>query len=72
MKFEKKNGFIVGAGAIDGEDMPFTPMGGLFNCLEFAAVVQVVAYRLAVDQGRDLFAPHDHSVMSGYFKSHDE
>jgi glucosamine 6-phosphate synthetase-like amidotransferase/phosphosugar isomerase protein len=72
MKFEKKNGFVVGAGAIDAEDLSFTPAGGLFCCLEFAAVVQVVAYRLAVDQGRDLFAPHDNSVMSGYFKSHDE
>jgi fructoselysine-6-P-deglycase FrlB-like protein len=72
MKFEKKNGFIVGAGTVDGEDLPFTPMGGLFCCLEFASVVQVIAYRLAEEQGRDLFAPHDNSVMGGYFRSHDK
>lgn len=71
MKFEKNNGFIVGMGAVDDRDLSFEPQGGNFSCLEFAAVVQVVSYRLAVDQGRDLFAPHDNSAMFQYFRSHD-
>jgi len=86
MKNEKLNGFLVGAGAettnepsgenakpspLNLSDLSFTPAGGAFCALEFAAVVQVMAYRLAEEQGRDLFAPHDNSVMEGYFKSHD-
>lgn len=72
MKLEKNNGLIVGAGTLDQQDLPFEPRGKDFCCLEFSAVVQVLAYRLAYDQGRDLFAPHDNSVMNSYFRSHDE
>ncbi len=72
MKNEKHNGFLVGANAIDAHDLAFEPQGKDFSCLEFTAVVQVIAYRLAFDQGRDLFAPHDNSVMNSYFRSHDE
>lgn len=72
MKFEKKNGFLIGAGAIDEHDMAFDPKSGDFNCLEFAAAVQVISYRLAVEQGRDLFAPHDNSAMMKYFRSHSD
>ncbi len=71
MKAEKHNGYVVGAGTLDQQDLPFEPIGKDFCCLEFAAVVQVIAYRLAYDQGRDLFAPHDNSVMNSYFRSHD-
>jgi hypothetical protein len=71
MKFEMKNGFLLGADPIDGQDLAFTPMGGDCCCLEFAAAVQVIAYRLAVEQGRDLFAPHDNRVMNGYFNGHE-
>lgn len=70
MKFEKNNGFIVGMETADSQDLAFEPQGGRLCCLEFAAVVQTLAYRLAVDQGRDLFVKSDHSVMNGYFKSH--
>jgi glucosamine 6-phosphate synthetase-like amidotransferase/phosphosugar isomerase protein len=70
MKFEKNNGFIIGAGAVDEQDLSFECKGRDFCCLEFAAVVQVIAYRLAEEQGRDLFAPHDNSVMYEYFKTH--
>lgn len=69
---EKHNGYIVGAGIIDDQDLSLVLKGDDFCCLELAAVVQVVAYRLAFDQGRDLYAPHDNSVMYGYFKSHDD
>jgi glucosamine 6-phosphate synthetase-like amidotransferase/phosphosugar isomerase protein len=72
MKLEKNNGFIVGAGTVDEQDLPFEPKGKDFCCLEFSAVVQVIAYRLATDQGRDLFTPHDNSVMNSYFRSHEE
>lgn len=71
MKQEKNNGFIVGKGTLDQHDLSFEPLGNDFCCLEFSAVVQVLAYRLAYDQGRDLFAPHDNSVMNSYFRSHD-
>jgi glucosamine 6-phosphate synthetase-like amidotransferase/phosphosugar isomerase protein len=71
MKNEKENGFIVGKSPINETDLSFEPVGKDFCCLQFAAVVQVMAYRLAVEQGRDLFAPHDNRVMEGYFKSHD-
>lgn len=72
MKYEKQNGFIIGADTADTDDFAFTPDGGEFSCLQFAAVVQVLAYRLAYEQGRDLFAPHDNSVMNKYFQSHSE
>lgn len=70
MKLEKDNGFIVGVGTVDEHDLPFEPKGNEFCSLEFSAVVQVVAYRLAYDQGRDLFTPHDNSVMDSYFRTH--
>lgn len=60
----------MGEGAIDEQDMPFEIKGSAFSCLEFAAVVQVISYRLAEEQGRDLFAPHDNSAMMKYFNSH--
>ncbi|MDR1639047.1 MAG: SIS domain-containing protein [Clostridiales bacterium] len=41
-----------------------------FNCLIVAPALQVLAYRLAHDQGRDLYAPHDNSVMNSYFNTH--
>ena len=72
MKFEKNNGYIVGKSAINETDLAFEPLGNAFCCLEFAAVVQVMSYRLAEEQGRDLFAPHDNSVMDSYFMSHSE
>ncbi len=70
MRIEKSNGFLVGVGAQAPSDLHLRPLGGVFACLEFAAVVQVIAFRLALDQGRDLYAPHDNSVMEGYFRSH--
>lgn len=72
MKFEKNNGYLVGTGAIVEHDLAFDPKGGEFCCLEFAAAAQVISYRLAVDQGRDLYAPHDNSAMTNYFRSHSE
>ncbi len=70
MKFEKNNGFMLGADAVDSHDLSFEVRGGEFSCLEFAAAVQVISYRLALEQGRDLFAPHDNRAMMSYFQSH--
>ncbi|MFA9379617.1 MAG: SIS domain-containing protein [Acetanaerobacterium sp.] len=72
MKYEHHNGFLVGKGAVDDQDLALEPQGGGFACLEFAAVVQVIAYRLAEEQGRDLFAPHDNNAMMQYFRSHED
>ena len=70
MKNEHKNGYVVGIGAMDDKDLAFEPKGGVFSCLEFAAAIQVFMYRLAVDGGRDFFAPNEHTVMDSYFTSH--
>lgn len=70
MKDIKHNGFMIGREGIDKEDFVFTPSSTYFNCIEYAAVVQVIAYRLAKDQGRDLYEHHDNSAMFSYFKTH--
>ncbi len=72
MKHEKNNGFLIGVNPVGEDDLEFEPKGGDFCCLEFAAAVQVISFRLAVDQGRDLYAPHDNHVMMKYFRSHEE
>ena len=71
MKDVHHNGLIIGAGAIDDNDMGIDIKSGDFACLELAPVVQIIAYKLALDLGRDLFAPHDNSVMESYFMTHD-
>ena len=70
MKDEFDNGYIFGLDAIDGRDLAFTPAGGDFCCLEFAAAVQTFMYRLAEDGGRDLTIRDPHTVMYSYFNSH--
>ena len=69
MKNERHNGYLIGAETLDDHDLPFACVGSA-SCLVFAAVVQTVAYHLAVAQGRDLYAPHDNRVMNGYFDTH--
>lgn len=70
MKDVMHNGFIIGSEGIDEEDFVFTPASTYFSCIEFAAVVQVISYRLANDQGRDLYKHHTNNVMFSYFKTH--
>ena len=70
MKNEMHNGYIFGLGAMDALDLSFTPMGGDFCCLEFAAAVQTFMYRLATDGGRDFRIIDKHEVMYSYFNSH--
>lgn len=70
MKNEHGNGYIIGVGALDEKDLAFTPAGGPFMCLEYAAAIQVLMYRLAVDGGRDFSILGVHAKMNSYFQSH--
>ncbi len=70
MKKEHGNGYIIGVGAMDENDLGFTPAGGPFMCLEYAAAIQVLMYRLAVDGGRDFSILGVHAKMNSYFQSH--
>ncbi len=70
MKEVLHNGFVVGAEVLDGSDLLLDIKGGEFACLEFSAVPQVMAYCLAVDMGRDISKPIDHSQMYRYFNTH--
>lgn len=71
MKEVKGNGFVAGRNVVDDSDLKVELKTENFTALELAPVVQIIAYRLAYDGGRDLFAPHDNSVMESYFKTHD-
>lgn len=70
MKNEHQNGYVIGKGAIDDNDLGFEPAGGPFMCLEYAAAIQVLMYRLAVDGGRDFSILGIHAKMNSYFQSH--
>lgn len=70
MKKEHGNGYIIGKGAMDEKDLAFEPAGGPFSCLEYAAAIQVLMYRLAVDGGRDFSILGIHAKMNSYFQSH--
>ncbi len=65
-----KNGWAVGPNVNGESDLQFEIAGENFCCLQFAAVGQVISYKLALDMGRDLPAPHDNSVMNSYFSTH--
>lgn len=71
MKETKNNGFVIGNHVVDGQDLKVELMTEHFTAIEMAAAVQIIAYRLAYDGGRDLISPHDNSVMESYFKTHD-
>lgn len=70
MKEIHHNGLLVGKNTLDENDLTLDLKTEHFCCLELALVVQIIAYRLAEDQGRDLFTRHDNSVMNSYFKTH--
>ncbi|MDB8710067.1 SIS domain-containing protein [Mediterraneibacter gnavus] len=71
MKEIHKNGFVIGNNGVDSADLQFNLQTVHFTAIEMSAAVQVIAYRLAEDGGRDLLAPHDNRVMERYFKTHD-
>ncbi len=66
------NGLAIGAEVVCEDDLKLELCGENFCCLQFAAVGQTITYKLALDQGRDLPAPHDNSVMYSYFTTHKE
>lgn len=70
MKEVLHNGIYVGPQPLEDNDLMLQPVNGEFSCLEFSAVVQIMAYRLAVDSGRDISKPLDHSDMYQYFVTH--
>jgi glucosamine 6-phosphate synthetase-like amidotransferase/phosphosugar isomerase protein len=72
MKDSYHNGLVIGDPVVDDSDFHIDLAGHDFDCLEIAPVVQIIAYRLALDGGRDLFAPHDNRIMESYFKTHQE
>ncbi len=72
MKDVYQNGLVIGSSVVDDDDLKLEHRAGDFGCLELAPAVQVLTYRLAEDQGRDLYAPHDNRVMESYFRTHSE
>ncbi len=66
------NGLAIGAEVVCEDDLKLELCGENFCCLQFAAVGQTITYKLALDQGRDLPAPHDNSIMYSYFTTHKE
>ena len=66
------NGWAVGASVRGEKDLKLELRGGVFSCLELACAAQVITYKLALDEGRDLTAPHDNRVMNSYFTTHAE
>ena len=67
MKDIFKNGLVIGSEVVDDTDFKIDLAGGDFDVLEFAPVIQVISHRLALDEGRDMNAPRDRSVMRSYF-----
>ena len=72
MKKEFGNGLVAGPHVLDDNDLKVDPGCGPFDCLAYAAAVQILSFRLAQDCGRDLLAPHDNHVMNSYFVSHSD
>ena len=73
IKNEVGNAYIIGKGTLDDKDFNFNFVSENFISLEFAPIVQVIAYRLAVDFGievplfKDMYLPDQK-----YFNTHTE
>ena len=70
-KNELGYGYLIGENPIDASDLPISLAGGEFIFLELSPVVQILAYRLAVDYGIDLTDMSYHSETK-YFNTHNE
>ena len=68
------HGFVIGRNTIDKSDLPFEPATEHFIAIEYAPVVQIIAYRLADDYGVPVLAMDDprHKEGKRYFNTHDE
>lgn len=74
MKNDVGHAYVIGVNPIDDEDLGFTPASKDFFCLEYAPVVEILAYRLAVDYGivlKDILTQDPLPEMK-YFNTHDE
>ena len=70
-KAEFNSAHIIGVHTRDGLDLPFEAKGGAFHALEFAATVQVLSYRLAIDYGIELVQTKDRDPNAKrYFNTH--
>lgn len=73
MKNDVGQAYVIGANPIDEDDLGFTPASRDFFCLEYAPVVEILAYRLAVDYGIVLkdMETQDPLPEMKYFNTHD-
>ena len=73
-KNELGYGYLIGENPIDASDLPISLTGGEFIFLELSPVVQILAYRLAVDYGIELkdIKTQDPLPEMKYFNTHDE
>lgn len=72
-KAETGHGFVIGKHTLDETDLPFEPVGNEFKCLEFAPVVEILAYQLGLENGVDIVPLKDMVIKSAkYFNTHDE
>lgn len=74
IKAEVSDAFVIGLNTIDDCDLSFTPQGGPFACLEYAPVVEILAFRLAQDYGivTKTWEEQDPLPEAKYFNTHDE
>ncbi|MEG0710235.1 MAG: SIS domain-containing protein [Longicatena sp.] len=74
IKAEVSDAFVIGKNTIDEKDLAFEPIGGPFKYIEYAPVVEVLAYRLAVDYGIKVkeWKEQDPLPEGKYFNTHDE
>ena len=70
-KKELHSGRVIGLNTMDDEDLPITALSDEFRAIEYAAAVQVLAYRLAVDYGIDL-ADNSQNREGRYFSTHEK
>lgn len=72
-KAELGGGFVVGANTLDETDLPFECASENFRAIEFAPVVQVIAYKLAVVNDIPVIeiAKRQPHVSAKYFQMHD-
>lgn len=74
VKKEVGDCFVIGQNTIDARDLPFDAVGGVFRCLEYAPVVEILAHRLAADYGivTKEWKLQDPLPEAKYFNTHDE
>lgn len=72
MKEVHGSGLVVGLETVGAGDLKLNICSQEFRVIEFAPVVQCIAYHLAIDYGRSMVLPHDNSLMERYFVTHSE